>query len=120
MSDTEAKEGHRGMWFKQRYVEAILRGEKTDTIRRASPRLPAIGAIVPASVGPVAPFADLTIENVEPVTPNELTPERRAEVEALIGLSAPLRRIRFRVARVYPNHAAHTRSASVRSSAGPT
>lgn len=67
------------MWFRAEFVAAILAGAKTDTIRRATSRVPKVGAIVGASVGPRKPFARLLILAVEPVI-EEPSNERVAQL----------------------------------------
>ena len=89
----------RMLYFKACYVESILSGEKTDTIRRPQ-RLPRAGELMRACVGPSRPFAELWIETVEPIALADLEPERRAEVTALYGEAGPLHRVRFRLYRV--------------------
>jgi hypothetical protein len=45
------------LWFKQRYVEPIIRGEKTDTLRKPTAKWLPEGTPVYFSVGPRKPFA---------------------------------------------------------------
>jgi hypothetical protein len=87
------------MWFKAIYVAAILAREKLDTIRRASPRIPPVGAVVGLSVGPRAPFARARILAVEPIELDGLSEERRAQVLGCYAAEAgPFVRVRFELA----------------------
>lgn len=74
------------LFFKAIYRDAILRGEKTDTIRKSA-RLPRVGQIVQACVGPSRIFARLRIIAVEPV--GTLAAERRQQVEQCYGQLDP-------------------------------
>ena len=65
------------LFFKAIYRGPILRGEKTDTIRLPK-RLPRVGALVKACVGPSRIFATLRILAVEPI--GLLSPGRAAQV----------------------------------------
>lgn len=87
----------RGLWFKRRYVDPILRGEKRDTIRAKPPARLDAGEVVAASVGPIRPFAHLTIEAVEPVSVAGLDVETRAAFRAIYPTAETAWRIRFRV-----------------------
>jgi hypothetical protein len=44
------------LWFKAKYVDDVVAGKKTDTVRPASIRLPAVGELLALSVGPQRPF----------------------------------------------------------------
>lgn len=68
------------LFFKAQYRDPILRGEKTDTIRRPI-RLPRVGSLVKACVGPSRIFAVLRVLEVAPIA--SLTPERRAQVREI-------------------------------------
>lgn len=70
------------LYFKGIYREPILRGEKTDTVRLPK-RIPKIGAIMQACVGPSRIFARLLIESVVPV--GDLPAWRREQVEQCYG-----------------------------------
>ncbi len=70
------------LFFKAIYREPILNGLKTDTIRR-NKRLPVVGAIVQACVGPSRIFARLRIIAIEPV--DELPVERQMQIRACYG-----------------------------------
>ncbi len=74
------------MYFKQIHRDPILRGEKIDTVRLPK-RLPKVGAIMQACVGPSRIFARLLIESVEPV--GALPDWRRAQVEDCYGAMDP-------------------------------
>ena len=74
------------LFFKEIYREAILSGEKTDTIRLPK-RLPRVGSIVQACVGPSRIFARLRITAAEPIA--TLSPERAAQVEACYAALDP-------------------------------
>ena len=74
------------LFFKEIYRAPILAGEKTDTIRLPK-RLPRVGSIVQACVGPSRIFARLRITASEPVS--ALSPERAAQVEACYGALDP-------------------------------
>ena len=65
------------LFFKAIYRDPILRGEKTDTIRIPK-RLPRVGALVKACVGPSRIFATLRIMEIIPV--GQLSPGRAADV----------------------------------------
>jgi hypothetical protein len=64
------------VYFKARHVAPILAGAKTDTVRAPSRRLPRVGQVVPASVGPIAPFAWLRITAAADVAARDLPPEQ--------------------------------------------
>jgi hypothetical protein len=88
------------MFYKEIYRHAILAGEKTDTIR-VNKRLPRIGSIVQACVGPSRIFAELRITGIEAV--GALAPERLAQVQACYGaLPANAVRLTFEVVRSIP------------------
>ncbi len=59
------KERKLTLWFRNDYVDPILAGTKTSTIRRQNGRLPRAGDVVAASVGPRPAFATLKIRSVE-------------------------------------------------------
>lgn len=85
------------LWFKQIYVTSILDGSKHITVRPPSTRLPDVGEVVAASVGPRRPFAHLLIEGKRVARVQELTPEHRKDVEALYGVDQDLVELRFSV-----------------------
>ena len=88
------------LWFKSEFVAPILKGQKTDTIRKDSDRLPVSGEIVSFSVGPRPAFARALIVSVAPVSLSDLDPERRAQVVQSLGKSKQrLVRLTFSVCR---------------------
>lgn len=70
------------LWFKAEFVAAILSGNKTDTMRVPSSRLPSVGDRVALSVGPRPPFAVATITGVSRIALSRLSAVRRAQVLA--------------------------------------
>lgn len=79
------------LWFKSEFVAPILSGEKRDTIRAQSTRLPRAGDVVAFSVGPRAPFAQCIIDRVETITPRNLTQRRSQQLErCAIDATKPL------------------------------
>ena len=81
------------LFFKAIYQDPILSGEKTDTIRRPI-RIPRVGSLVKACVGPSRIFATLRILEVAPI--GSLTPERAAQVLACYPDVTPdMVRLRF-------------------------
>lgn len=70
------------LFFKSVYCDAILCGAKTDTIRRPK-RLPKLGSVVQACVGPSRIFARLRIIAIEPIV--TLSPERLVQVQQCYG-----------------------------------
>ena len=72
----------RFLFFKQRYVGPILRGEKRSTLR-AERRGLAVGDVVRACVGVSRPFADLEITSVALREVADFSEARRAELLAL-------------------------------------
>ena len=87
----------RGLWFKEKFVAAILSGEKTDTIRTSCSL--SLGEVVRLSVGPRPHFALAKILSVEKLVLAELPESRRHSVIECYpdGVPAPLWRIEFRV-----------------------
>jgi hypothetical protein len=84
------------LFFKSIYRDPILRGEKTDTIRRPI-RLPRVGSLVKACVGPSRIFAHLRILEVAPIS--SLSAERRAQVLACYpDITPDMVRLRFELA----------------------
>jgi len=89
----------RNLWFRGCFRAAILRGEKTDTIRLTC-RLRE-GERVALSVGPRPPFARARITRTSSVALAALSPERRAQVLACypgLGSATPVWRIEFELA----------------------
>jgi hypothetical protein len=72
----------KSLWFKATFVKPILSGQKTDTIRRASNRLPAVGDQIALSVGPREPFATAEVLSVEPAV---MSASKREKVAKLYG-----------------------------------
>ena len=84
------------LWFKSEFVDAIVRGVKTDTIRRSSTRLPRIGEIVRLTVGPRSPFAHVRVLTVTSVNADLLPAEKRHQIFACYARdSGPFVRITF-------------------------
>ena len=81
------------LFFKAIYRDPILRGEKTDTIRQPK-RIPRVGALVKACVGPSRIFATLRITEVAPIA--SLSAERASQVLACYPEVTPdMVRLRF-------------------------
>lgn len=74
----------RPIWFKKRYVEAILSGEKTDTIRAKRPWCKP-GDIGKAQVAYQPAFAEIEIIDVTEVDASSVDPERLGRVEDIYG-----------------------------------
>lgn len=90
------------LFFKAIYRDPILSGEKTDTIRRPT-RMPAVGSIVKACVGPSRIFAHLRILEVAPIA--SLSAERRAQVLACYpDITPDMVRLRFELAENLVHH----------------
>lgn len=68
--------------FKQTYIEPILSGEKTDTIRKDT-RLVAGDIVLARCRYDQPPFATLRVLSVRTVTLAEMDPERAAGVAAM-------------------------------------
>lgn len=90
----------------------ILSGAKSDTIRKASKRLPGIGEVVTLCVGPRPAFAHALIVKIEPIDPRKLPKWRRDQVlGCYAGMSGTFCRLSFRL--VTPASAVkHARQAS--------
>lgn len=85
-----------GLWFKGRYVQPILRGEKQDTVRPTTEL--ERGDIVGASVGPRAPFAWLEITEVRHgITIDDLDDEHAAAIRETYPSRRTFAQIFFRV-----------------------
>jgi hypothetical protein len=81
--------------FKKVWIEPIMSGEKTDTIRKATALVR--GDIIEAKCEWVKPpFAYLEVTAVEPVAQRDLEPEQRERLAKLYGQGKTLVRIRFR------------------------
>lgn len=84
------------LWFKQCYVSPILAGEKTDTIRRESDRLPKEGEVVALTVGPRPPFCSVRIVRRERIDLSTIPDARRREVLGIYAdESGPMARLTF-------------------------
>jgi len=79
------------LWFKGEFVNPILRGEKWDTVRPRSNRLPRVGDEVAFSVGPRPPFAFARVTAVEP----SLDADRNGLVLSMCSTSGDMVRISF-------------------------
>jgi hypothetical protein len=91
------------LFFKAIYRAPILSGEKTDTIRMPK-RLPRVGSVVQACVGPSRIFASLRILEAAPIA--SLTPERAAQVLACYpDITPDMVRLRFEL--VADHHVHH-------------
>lgn len=83
------------LFFKAVYRDPILRGEKTDTIR-PNKRIPRVGSLVKACVGPSRIFATLEILETAPAA--SLGPERALQVTGCYGeIPSDVVRLTFRV-----------------------
>ena len=88
------------LWFKSEFVAPILSGEKCDTIRVESTRLPRVGDVVAFSVGPRTPFAQVIIDRIETVTPDDLPQDRSQQLaRCAVDETKPLVRLMFSVQR---------------------
>ena len=85
------------LFFKAQYRDPIIRGEKTDTVRGPK-RLPRLGSVVKACVGPSRIFASLLIEAIEPVA--SLPEWRAAQVRACYAGAIPSDAVLLRFRRV--------------------
>ena len=85
------------LFFKEIYRNPILTGQKTDTVR-GSKRLPRVGQIVKACVGPSRIFADLLIEAIEPVA--SLSEQRASQVRDCYDGAIPVDAVLLRFRRV--------------------
>lgn len=70
------------LWFKQKYVEPILCGEKTHTIRPNCPRLK-VGDRVLFQVGPRKAFCRVLIGRIEQIAVDDLDESQRVELRAI-------------------------------------
>jgi uncharacterized protein YqfB (UPF0267 family) len=84
------------IWFQQRFVEAILSGEKTDTIRKIGRRPPPlVGETVAFSVGPRPPFATATVTAVVEIRAKDLSADYCELLRGIYGDFDRLRKISF-------------------------
>jgi hypothetical protein len=68
------------VWFKQKFVEPILRKQKINTVRKKSSRNPAAGDIVGFQVGPRTPFCMARIKEIRPIAVSDLPTEHQQDV----------------------------------------
>ena len=68
------------LWFKQEFVAPILSGEKRDTIRAQSTRLPRVGDAVAFTVGPRPAFAHAIINSVETIASSDISDNRSQQL----------------------------------------
>jgi len=87
------------LWFKAEFVAPILSGDKRDTIRKPSNRLPSVGDEVAFSVGPRTPFARAVVVAVESIDPSrDVSSSRAAQVAGCYDrLDGHMVRIDFRL-----------------------
>lgn len=87
------------LWFKNEFVDPILTGKKTHTVRKEASRLPVVGERVALSVGPRAPFALAIIIAREPIDLERLSALKRREMEKCYpdGITVSLIRLSFRL-----------------------
>ena len=74
----------KNLWFKKRYVEAILSGEKTTTIRAKKPTFDK-GGLVNFQVGPKSAFATVNILAVSEVPIDSLDPVTQENLRSIYG-----------------------------------
>jgi hypothetical protein len=86
------------LWFQQQYVDPILNGTKTCTIRTHTRNVPAVGTECEFSVGPRTPFARAVIQSVVPVTAQQLTDDV-ARADGFANAAA----MRDELRRLYPS-----------------
>lgn len=85
------------LWFQNKYVESILSGEKTETIRKVSIRNNfEVGQQVQFTVGPRPAFAIVEILSCENVAYEEIT-EKHADAIEIYGVYPEYRIIKFKV-----------------------
>lgn len=89
------------LWFKQKYVEPIITGEKTDTLRKPTSKWMPEGTLISLSVGPRTPFALARITACEVVKTRDLSEERRESLRKLIGDSPVCQRLAFEIVHVH-------------------
>ncbi|MCH7720392.1 MAG: ASCH domain-containing protein [Planctomycetes bacterium] len=86
----------RSIWFKKCYVEAILSGEKTTTIRAKCPNV-GVGDLVRFQVGAKPPFAVVRVLDIEQIKLSDLSKERRDSVRAIYGDIRTAWRVTFKL-----------------------
>ncbi len=83
----------RSLSFKIMYVDAIIDGSKTSTIRKSTPLR--AGDVVALTVGPRPAFATARVTSVESITLDDLEVEQLESVRALYPSSSVLVRVSF-------------------------
>ena len=73
----------KNLWFKQCYVEPILKKIKVDTIRKVISPLPKIGDEVSFSVGPRLPFAIAVILKKEIICISSVDSSKKQELQKI-------------------------------------
>lgn len=73
----------KNLWFKQCYVESILKKIKIDTIRKITSSLPDIDDEVSFSVGPRLPFAVATIIKKEVISISLVSASYKKELQKI-------------------------------------
>lgn len=73
----------KSLWFKKCYVQSILNGAKTDTIRKNSSRLPLIHDEFYLSVGPRKPFATAIIIKKNIIDMSQIDDDRKKQLQAI-------------------------------------
>lgn len=68
------------LWFKACYVQPILHGTKTNTIRKQSKRLPTIGETVAFSVGPRRPFCHARVVRLNKINKHAISAARLTQL----------------------------------------
>ena len=81
--------------FKKQFVDDILSGRKTDTIRRNNKRLPKVGEAVIFCVGVSRPFARARITSVKPINFKTLSEARQKIILAIYPNQVDLAMIEF-------------------------
>lgn len=84
------------IWFKGHYVDPILNGEKTNSLRANPPHF-AVGDTVNFSVGPRPPFARALITAICNIPWTALTPSEQSSMENLYGSLQSVWRFHFEI-----------------------
>ena len=84
------------LWFKARYVDPILTGQKTHTIRARAPKL-GVGEIIDVSVGPRTPFARVKILDISTVDLCALPVEEQRSIADLYPGVTALAKLDFQL-----------------------
>lgn len=90
--------------MKQRFVDPILTGAKTDTVRGADFRAPAVGDLCVLAVGISRPFARVRVTHVERLQPGDLPMDRLDLARDLCGGYREYLRITFELDAVFRDH----------------